>query len=492
MTKKTKFFKPLVWLCIISLYFLGLNMPLLGPDEPRYAQVAREMFERADPITPTLGGFHWFEKPALLYWLQMISYSIFGVSEFSARFGSAIFGLATTLTIWFLIKSSTKIAELAELAALLSATSIGLIVFSHGASFDIILTFPITAALSAFFIAFVASEENNRKKFFAALLAFYVFVGVAVLAKGLVGFVLPFATIGLFFLLLKRLPPKNFLFTFPLGLLISSIVASLWYLPMYVLHGWKFIDEFIIQHHFERYTSNKYLHPQPFWFFWLVLPLMTLPWMPYFLGAVWNLAKEFKATVISSDKAITLERKLQLFALAWILAPLIFFSFSGSKLPGYILPALPATAIITSIFLFNKRPIFYDRLYSIALATVLLIAVGFLLFSESFIKRETVKHMLEKADELGYSDAKILNLHTISHNLEFYGAGRLVRLTDGSQRYFYGSEEVAHFMRENGEKTVLVVVPPRYEQDLIENQSLVSEKISDNGELILFALKLRK
>ena len=75
---------------VVAVYLIGLTIPLIGPDEPRYAQVAREMFERGDWVTPTLGGYHWFEKPALLYWLQIASYNIFGVSEFAARFGSAM------------------------------------------------------------------------------------------------------------------------------------------------------------------------------------------------------------------------------------------------------------------------------------------------------------------------------------------------------------------------------------------------------------------
>src|SRR6476659_297327 len=96
-------FLPFIALVIFT-YFFGLTIPLLGPDEPRYAQVAREMYERSDWVTPTLGGYNWFEKPALLYWLEIAAYNVFGVSEFSARFGSAIFGLGTILSIWVLAR----------------------------------------------------------------------------------------------------------------------------------------------------------------------------------------------------------------------------------------------------------------------------------------------------------------------------------------------------------------------------------------------------
>src|SRR4051794_34681214 len=86
------------------VYLYGLNVPFVGPDEPRYAEVAREMMNRHDWVTPTLGSHNWFEKPALLYWLEILSFRIFGVSEFAARFGPALFGLGTSVSLWFLAR----------------------------------------------------------------------------------------------------------------------------------------------------------------------------------------------------------------------------------------------------------------------------------------------------------------------------------------------------------------------------------------------------
>src|SRR2546423_10039876 len=99
-----RIFWPVFAILTLAFYFFGLTIPLLGPDEPRYAQVAREMYERGDLITPTLGGFAWFEKPALLYWLEIVSYHIFGVNEFAARFGPAVFGLGTIFALWLLAR----------------------------------------------------------------------------------------------------------------------------------------------------------------------------------------------------------------------------------------------------------------------------------------------------------------------------------------------------------------------------------------------------
>src|SRR5688500_16933972 len=131
----------------LFVYFFGLTMPLVGPDEPRYAQVAREMFERGDWISPTLGGFDWFEKPALLYWLQLTAYKLFGVTEFAARIGSALFGLGTSASLWFFGRYSNfspdknESIELANWLALIAASTLGILVFSRAASFDVIVTF---------------------------------------------------------------------------------------------------------------------------------------------------------------------------------------------------------------------------------------------------------------------------------------------------------------------------------------------------------------
>ena len=148
------------------------------------------------------------------------------------------------------------------------------------------------------------------------------------------------------------------------GTTVAAAVASLWYVPIYMVNGWKFIDEFFIQHHFQRYTSNKYFHPQPFYFFFWVLPLMTVPWVPFFFAGLWigikgvfhhESAEVLKANQMGesgNDVALSF-RSLFLFAFAWLTVPLVFFSFSGSKLPGYILPAVPPALIIAAIYVWG-------------------------------------------------------------------------------------------------------------------------------------------
>lgn len=481
------------WLVAAALtlfvYFFGLSIPLLGPDEPRYAQVAREMFERSDWVTPTLGGFHWFEKPALLYWLQIASFNVFGVSEVSARLGPAIFGLGTIVSLWILGRTATdRSKDFAKWLALIAATSLGLLVFARGASFDIILTFPMTAAMVSFFVFDRrANGEASGSQIFP-LASFYFFVGVSLLAKGLVGAVFPFAIITFYFLLSWRLPTKTFLLSLFWGGLVTLAVAATWYWPMYQRNGWEFIDEFFIQHHFQRYTSNKYLHPQPFYFFIWVLPLMTLPWLPFFLGGIWRLVKDRsskpEAVKDGSNSGLT-NSPLILYSIAWLAVPLVFFSFSGSKLPGYILPALPPALVITSLsvvsFIANNG--LRERIIkSLAVGTLVVVTAMLVFVVPRFAETDSVKGLITAADAKGLTDRRVLTLYTVSHNAEFYAPGRLMRGKDGKQRQLNNTGELAEMIGLTGSESALTIYPLRLESHLLTATEVKAEKLSDNGE----------
>ncbi len=506
---KISYISIVLFVLTFFVYFFGLNIPLLGPDEPRYAQVAREMFERADWITPTLGGFHWFEKPALLYWLQIAAYYIFGVSEFAARVGSAVFGIGTVCCLWILgrfvslypatVNGFTKKNDFANWIAIIAASTIGIVVFSHGASFDIILTFPLTAALVCFYIFDSASNTSSdaalpRLQITASLTLFYIFIGISLIAKGLIGIVFPFAIVAFYYLLSWRFPNKVFIFSLAWGTILAIAVSSAWYLPMYQRNGFEFIDEFFIQHHFQRYTSNKYFHPQPFYFFFWVLPLMTIPWLPFFAAAMWDFIKGiFNRRDTKAPEAAT--SPLLIFAFAWMCVPLVFFSFSGSKLPGYILPSVPAAVIFTAEYIYRFIQKGRKRvaiIQSIALATFVVITAMALFVMPKFAETDSVKSLIIAADERGFSNAKVLSLHTTSHNAEFYAPGRLLRSEDGKQKRLLGPLDVLQEIeRENG-KPVLVLVPLEYLKQLTESEALRTEKIKENSELAIVYVSAKK
>ncbi|MEZ5429201.1 MAG: glycosyltransferase family 39 protein [Pyrinomonadaceae bacterium] len=522
-----------VWIAfaviIVAVYFFGLTIPLIGPDEPRYAQIAREMFERNDPVTPTLGGFGWFEKPALLYWLEIVSYRIFGVSEFAARFGSALFGLGTIFCLWLLGKNirtsdfksadeirnpKSEIQNPNSWLALIAASNIGLLSFSRGASFDIILTFPMTAALVAFFI-FDRHDRKNPITYHLSLVTFYFFVGVALLAKGLIGIVFPFGIVAFYYLLSWKWPNRTFIISLFWGTVVTLLVASAWYLPMYRTNGWKFIDEFFIQHHFQRYTSNKYQHPQPFWFFWVVLPLMTIPWLPFFLASVWDFVRKSfhykepeapkKESEASKEDGPSESRTFYIlpfserdpllrFALAWMLVPLLFFSASGSKLPGYILPALPAACVFTAEYVcrfVRKSKLRVVALQTLAFITFAVVAALLQFVMPRIAYEDSVKGLIRTANQRGFTAEQVLNLHTVSHNAEFYAAGRLVRDADGGLKKFLGPAEIVQQMRKSRQPQVLVLIPPEFLPQLTESDLFETAILDQNGELAIVLVKLK-
>src|SRR5437867_2031966 len=178
-------------------FFHGLNsIGLIGPDEPRYAAIARDMLLTGDYITPRLNGAPWFEKPVLMYWLAAIGYKIFGINEAGARFPSA---LGATICVFFVYWCGRRLWDRATgfLAALILATSIGWFAFARAASMDMPLTACLTMALACFLVAFNDPTPQQRIWFYA----FYAALGLGMLAKGPIAALLPAMSLGGFVLL---------------------------------------------------------------------------------------------------------------------------------------------------------------------------------------------------------------------------------------------------------------------------------------------------
>src|SRR5437764_1088810 len=326
---------------VCAVYFYGLgSVPLLGPDEPRYAEVARGMYLRGDLVTPMLGGHTWFEKPALVYWMMIAAFRLFGVTEFAARAGSALAGVLTVLlTGWVARRAEMESGEglrgFGITCAVVVASTLGLLVFARAASFDVILTATVTASLACFYASEIERDERRRRKFLAG---FYACVAMSLLAKGLVGIVVPAGVVGLYYLLRREWPRKIGVVW---GIPLCLAVAAVWYAPVVARNGWPFVDQFFIQHHFARYVSDKYHHSQPFYFYLPVILMLALPWTFFLVGGVAGLGE-------TNVRAVDAAGKLRVLALAWLVLPLLFFSASGSKLTGCALQALPGAAVPAS------------------------------------------------------------------------------------------------------------------------------------------------
>ena len=332
--------KPTILLALLALcgiaFFCGLGrIGLLGPDEPRYAEVAREMFASGDYISPRLCGCLWFEKPALLYWMSAWSYHLLGVSEYAARLPSALAATAAVFSLlWALARSG--FARVAVIAAVVLATSAIFIGYARAATPDMVLTAAVTIALLSDYLWATASGRA-RVLWWGVL---WSATGIAVLAKGLVGVALVVPVVAVHLSVIGKLKSIGWRGCVG-GLVIFLAVVSIWYGPVTARHGWEFLDEFFYKQHVRRYLTNRYHHPEPVYFFPMVALAGAMPWT-FFLAPAFARLRALRPRVRPEDSLFTL-------AWIWVAWPLIFFSLSVSKLPGYILPIFPALAIIIGV-----------------------------------------------------------------------------------------------------------------------------------------------
>ncbi|HYA23562.1 MAG TPA: glycosyltransferase family 39 protein [Terriglobales bacterium] len=317
------------------LFFYGLAyFGLVGADEPRYAQIAREMLARGDWITPVLGGKPWLEKPPLYYWQAMLAYSVFGVSDWAARLPSAIDATLMVIAIYFFRRKSRLGLHLD--GALMCASSAGVIGFARAASTDM----PLAAMFTLAMLAWYAWYEGSSARYLAAS---YVFIALATLAKGPVAPFLALVIIGLFTAVKKDYILLRRTLWIP-GIVLCGAVTFPWFVAVQIRNP-EFFRIFILQHNLARFGSNLYHHKEPFWYFVPVTLLALIPWVVLACASLTQTVRGWwtrRQEVLQSDDA------LNVFLAIWLLVPVIFFSISQSKLPGYILPAVPAGVLLAA------------------------------------------------------------------------------------------------------------------------------------------------
>ena len=311
------------------LQFLG-HLPLIDPDEGRYAEIPREMLERGDFVTPLLNYVKYFEKPPLHYWLNALSMAVFGQNEFAARLPGALTGLLCVLLVYLVGRRLFGRRE-GLLAALILGTSTGFLVQARIDITDMTLTFCLSAALCCFLLA--AREEETHKGLFYHL--FYLFAALAVLAKGLIGLVLPGGII-FFHLLLGRRWRLLREMRLASGILLFFLVAAPWFV-LVSLRNPEFARFFFIHEHFERFLTKVHGRYEPFWFFIPVLAGTMLPWSFFIPAALRGTWKERHGSAEDASR---------LFLAIWTILIFLFFSKSSSKLVPYILPVFPPLALL--------------------------------------------------------------------------------------------------------------------------------------------------
>jgi 4-amino-4-deoxy-L-arabinose transferase-like glycosyltransferase len=328
----------------LFVYGIG-QFGLIGADEPRYAQVAREMLERRDWITPTLAGQPWLEKPPLYYWQAAFFYSIFGVHDWAARLPAVLDATLLVLAIYFFLRRFRRGFEID--GALIAASCAGITGYARAASTDM----PLVAALTIAMLGWWAWRESGRHNY---LLVFYVGLALGALAKGPIAPFLAALTIALYAILVGEYRLITRTLWLP-GIVLSCVVTFPWYVAVQVRNH-DFFRVFILEHNLDRFSTNLYHHPEPVWYYVPVLALALMPWLVFVLAAFVQSVRlwldERRSSHEPVDKLnVDSGYGLSCFACCWMIVPLVFFTFSFSKLPGYILPSVPAGAILLAEYL---------------------------------------------------------------------------------------------------------------------------------------------
>lgn len=298
---------------VLVVYFSGLDrVGLLGPDEPRYASIGREMAESGDWVTPRLWGEAWFEKPVLLYWLVAAASRVGLSTDLAPRLPVALLGAGFLAVFWWLLREQWG-ARAAWFSTAILGTSAGWMAYSRLAVTDI----PLSVCFGLFgLLSMRAMQDGGAGRLPWAGAA----LGAAVLAKGLVPLVLA-APVLWFTRSRWRLWWR--------WMIPAALTALPWYLLVTARNGSAFLDEFFWKHHFGRFATPDLQHVQPFWFYIPVLAAGLFPWTPLL--------------VLLRAPAGDAARR---FLWGWLLFGLLFFSASRNKLPGYLLPLLPAVCAL--------------------------------------------------------------------------------------------------------------------------------------------------
>lgn len=346
-------FLGLLIVCYFIFFFNIGNYPLMDVDETRYVSMARDMFHCKDFLTLYLNGEFFFEKPPLYFWGECLSFAIFGkVTEFTARFPVALYGTLSTLLLYFTGKKIVS-RRFGVISALILATTLEFVILAKFAILDIVVTTCVGFSVMFGFLTQFVQDKNKKYMWWL----FYIFSGLAVMAKGIPGFVVPFAV--MFFVTIANKTFKQVFkpqYILP-GFLLFFLIVLPWHLIMFKIHDPLFFHEYIIKHHIERFlNSNEINREQPFYFYILTVLWGLVPWIFSAIAVGITKLKSIKKFIVTE---LSNPQKYLLFNAIAFVVTMLFFSSSSTKLITYILPVYFFTACILGFvwedYMFNKK-----------------------------------------------------------------------------------------------------------------------------------------
>ncbi len=389
----------LLVVCYFLFFFKMGNYPLIDVDETRYVAIARDMLKVGDWMTLKLNNEFFFEKPPLYFWLVNLSFVIFGqISEAVARLPIALTATFGTFCVYFAGKKAIS-RRYGMISALIMASGFQFLVLSRVTILDMLLSIMIIISVLSGFMTFFV-EDKNKKYFWWA---FYIFSGLAVLSKGIPGFIIPFGTMFFAYLFAGKIKEIFSPIYFLPGFIVFFLITLPWHLHMMEIHGDLFYKEYVLKHHLARFIDSKDLGRKEPWFFFIpVFIVGFLPWTISFIAMLTDKTKGFFVEVKDYFKNtkftdiqhkwndLTNQRKFLALNTIFFLFTFLFFSAASTKLPTYILPAMAPAAFLLGYY-------WYEYIYeakhnnkilisTIILNSIFIIAAIAAIFVPLFIK----------------------------------------------------------------------------------------------------------
>ncbi len=353
---------------IFTIVWFGLltGRALYDPDEGRYAEIPREMLE-GDRVIPHLNGLIYLEKPPLQYWITALAFRLFGESEGIARLWTGVTGYLSLGVVFFVGRRLWGF-DAGLKALMLTAGSVLFVLLGHQLTLDMSMSFLLLGALACFLLAQMQRELPTPRPWRLWMLGCWVFMALAVLTKGLIGVLIPGATLVLYGFWQRDREMLRFL-NIRWGLALFLLIASPWFILAARANN-EFLQFFFVREHFQRFLTPIEHRTEPWWFFVVVLIVGVLPWLVDAVRALWKTLKKS-----SSRGRFDAERVLWV----WCVFVMVFFSLSDSKLIPYILPVVPALALLCS------APSLGESRVSTALGSALSLsaAVGILVYASA-------------------------------------------------------------------------------------------------------------
>ena len=327
---------------------------LWAPDEPRYAQVSKEMRDSGNFIVPHLISEPYPDKPPLLFWLINLFSIPFGkITAVSSRLPSAFAGIGCCLAIFYLGKSLYHNTRIALLASLFLATSSKFLWMAHRVAFDVPLTFFVTMAILCFYKGYTARHGRSlttppceewdkggvKKQERRYYTLFYIFMALGVLTKGPIGFILPFCIVLTYIILEKDI--RVLKETRPwIGGMIFAFIVFTWVYLASIYGGKEYAYQILFKQNVGRFASS-FAHKRPFYYYFINFPVNFIPWSVFVPSiAIYLFSKEGRGKIQSISLPVI-----------WFGVIFVFFSIVSGKRDIYVLSLYPAAALITAWFL---------------------------------------------------------------------------------------------------------------------------------------------